>query len=465
MSHHDSIRQSTPNVVALSSAALIPQARSIDHESDSQSGGPQLIIPGQGVVTFTLGQGATHAQITLKSSKSDDPALLFRINEETATFSYLKNGEEASIDTLDGPPIYPKAPDNYTPAIDANSRCVYWISIDSINKVLRFGKGEMRLSTTLAQYVYATPPNVFTKEDYQDPYEFIQRLSSIEHSSTVKLSHAWIEPITQEPPTKVLPSDSFTMTEAAHNSFVTPPNLSPECQALYGNVAGQNFTLNTPDFPDFEQALEYSLRKEDGIANQIIQYKLAHSSFKKDEDASNLLSVDDDYKEVYLRITLGVAQGGSPGIPYVMEIWPPGCGSPIHNHGNTHAIIKVLRGKIDVDLYRMLPEDDKTAQPLAHATFGAGDITYLMPQVNQIHRLRCDKANVETCITIQCYSYAKDDEVHHPTFDYVEDSKLGHFDPISDYDFLKFKEAVKQEWEAFLRTHPWDEEKPDTSGK
>ncbi|MEO0874067.1 MAG: hypothetical protein AAFY48_05610, partial [Bacteroidota bacterium] len=147
MSHHDSIRQSTPKVVALSSASLIPQARSIDHESD----GPKLIIPGQGVVTFTLGQGATHAQITLKSSKSDDPALLFQINQETATFSYLNNGKEAAIDTLDGSPIYPEAPDNYTPSIDPNRRCVYWISIDRINKVLRFVKGEMRNSTTLAQ--------------------------------------------------------------------------------------------------------------------------------------------------------------------------------------------------------------------------------------------------------------------------------------------------------------------------
>jgi hypothetical protein len=42
----------------------------------------------------------------------------------------------------------------------------------------------------------------------------------------------------------------------------------------------------------------------------------------------------DDPHETYLRITLGHSLGKSPGIPYVLEIWPTSNYSPIHNHGN-----------------------------------------------------------------------------------------------------------------------------------
>ena len=456
MSHHDSIRQSSPKVVSLQ--APMPQSRDLAPDP-----GPQLIIPGQGALTFTIPRGVKEASILFSANLLGSASLLFKINEEDAGFYHIdatspEGSQESPISVLDGSRIVPDIPDGYPAGIDSNEKCVYWVSIDSINKVLRYGKGEMRLKTILREYHYGIPPTVFTKDIDNDPYPFIQNVRKIEPKN-VNLAHAWIEPITTEPPVSVLPSSEFTMDQAAsaENIHATPTDLSPECQVLYGNVAGEKFSLNTPDFPDFEQALEYSIRTEGCLAWRIIDYKLRHSSFKKEDEQtdSSIRSVDDDYVEVYLRITLGVAQGGSPGVPYVMEIWPPGCGSPIHNHGNTHAIIKVLRGTIDVDFYRMLPGEGNSLQPYSRSKFGKGAVTYIMPQTNQIHRLRCDKENAETCITIQCYSYAKDDDVHYPTFDYIEDGELGHFDPISDYDFAAFKAEIKQEWEDFLRQRFW----------
>lgn len=35
-------------------------------------------------------------------------------------------------------------------------------------------------------------------------------------------------------------------------------------------------------------------------------------------------------------------QGDSPGVPYVLEIWPAGHFSPIHDHGDSNAVIKVV---------------------------------------------------------------------------------------------------------------------------
>ena len=63
-------------------------------------------------------------------------------------------------------------------------------------------------------------------------------------------------------------------------------------------------------------------------------------------------------KETYLRITLGQNSGESPGIPYVLEIWPSEHYSPIHSHAATDAIIRVLHGEINVKLFPFLSKKD-----------------------------------------------------------------------------------------------------------
>ena len=57
----------------------------------------------------------------------------------------------------------------------------------------------------------------------------------------------------------------------------------------------------------------------------------------------------------YLRITIGDYARQSPGIPYVLEIWPPGSQSPVHNHGSTFAIVKVLYGTIENRTFNKMP--------------------------------------------------------------------------------------------------------------
>ena len=183
------------------------------------------------------------------------------------------------------------------------------------------------------------------------------------------------------------------------------------------------------------------------MGNEILNYKIKNSPFAGGGES--------EYKELYLRITLGYSQGESPGIPYVMEIWPVGCASPVHHHGYTHAVIKVLRGEIDVDLYRMLPSESSSNDPLGTVSFGKNEVTYIMPEVNQYHLLKNNLKNTDTCITIQCYSYGQNDDVHYSTFDYVENGKIDHFNPISDYDFLAFKAKVKEEWTSYLNTRFW----------
>ena len=103
-----------------------------------------------------------------------------------------------------------------------------------------------------------------------------------------------------------------------------------------------------------------------------------------------------------MRITLGRNSGESPGIPYVMEIWPSNHYSPIHSHADSNAVIRVLHGSIHVSLFPFLGEGTDI-EPFAEADFDKDEITWLSPQLNQIHQLRNNTDDV--CITIQCYMY------------------------------------------------------------
>lgn len=443
MSHHNSIQNNAPTKRNFITADLPKAIGNHSVPLDEEA----LLIKGQGAFVFGVpdSERPTAVEITFSTDKGE--AISLKINDNDANFYYRKTSDaRLTAFKLEN---QSRVPDGYTKGIDANKKCLYWVSIDCINKRLRYGKGEMRKSTALIDYEYDKPKNLFTAKK-KSHYPFIDDLKTFSVTKGVHKLTLWKDPVVDEPPALVVKPEDFTMEAAANNTAATPTSLSKECQILYGNVA--SFELNTPDFPDFEQALEYSIRTKGCVANKIIRQKLKHSPFNADNATS-----DDVYKEVYLRITLGSAQGESPGIPYVMEIWPVGCASPIHHHGFTHAIIKVLRGEIDVDIYRMLPSASSSDKPLDVKTFKTGQVTYLMPQVNQFHKLKNHIKNRKTCITIQSYSYSQDDNTHYPTFDYVEgnDEKVNHFDPISDYDFIAFKKKVKKEWHSYLEKKFW----------
>jgi predicted metal-dependent enzyme (double-stranded beta helix superfamily) len=146
---------------------------------------------------------------------------------------------------------------------------------------------------------------------------------------------------------------------------------------------------------------------------------------------------------------MGVNNGDSPGQMLVMEIWPKGGHySPIHSHANCEAIIRVLHGSINVHLYPYLCGQADEIEPFAVASFNQGDVTWISPTLNQIHKLH-NISNENTCITIQCYEYDESDTKHYDYFDYIDDDgKIQQYEPDSDCDFIEFKRIIQQEWAA-----------------
>lgn len=224
------------------------------------------------------------------------------------------------------------------------------------------------------------------------------------------------------------------MTDIAKGQFMPKANLSLTSQKLFDCISGKKFVLDDADFPEFSKAIEKSIATPGLWCNT----RLKEKSREFNPDVPNL-------KETYLRITLGDNSGESPGIPYVMEIWPSEHYSPVHSHAGASAVIRVLYGGIHVKMYPFLCAERDGIAPFSSADFNKDDITWISPTLNQTHQLV--NHGKSTCVTIQCYMYEDENRKHYDYFDYLDDAgKKQQYEPDSDMDFLDFRELMNNEW-------------------
>ena len=393
-----------------------------------ESGVKTYVLPihGQGVFLFSVTEPANLEGETVSISFWDTfykDGLRFTLGVGTLELSRMSEGA-------------PLATANT--GLVQNKNAFYWISLDAHQRAIKFGVGEARLETMSFQYVLEGK----TTDENHELVRFLEKLTtmkvpSVDSFKPIKLLR---DPIVQSSPLRVKNTEELTMGDIANNSFLPKSNLSTIAQKLYDNVAGKRFVLDDESFPQFSQAIEYSIANPNGWCNATLIKKSGEFGEK-------------NLNKTYLRITLGVNSGESPGVPYVMEIWPPGHYSPIHNHAGANAIIRVLHGAISVKLFPFLGTDDEeSVAGFAVATFSKDDITWISPEMNQIHQLKNLDGNVETCITIQCYMYDAEDQTHYDYFDYLgTKGNTEHYEPDSDADFVWFKAQMKSEWDAHLK--------------
>ena len=304
----------------------------------------------------------------------------------------------------------------------------YWFNIDSQNQKLYAGIGEARLENVIYQYMFSHKHK-----------QFLENIVEIQLSSESK----FIKPLRllRDPINKIIPLvikdiDDLTMDDIADLKYIPKANLSIIAQKLYDCIAGKKFILDNIDFPEFSKAIEYSIATPNMWCNKMLKKK--STEFNKDKP--NIL-------ETYLRITLGNNNGESPGIPYVMEIWPVGHYSPIHNHSEANAIIRVLHGQINVNLYPFLCAEKDGIKPFNNIIFYKDEITWISPTLNQTHQLMNEQTNDKICVTIQCYMYDTENTTHYDYFDYLDnDGNTTQYEPDSDMEFISFKNKMKEEW-------------------
>jgi hypothetical protein len=323
------------------------------------------------------------------------------------------------------PPIQVNSKTGLIPA----KNVFYWVSLDSQHQAIKFGIGEARPETVKFAYnLLLDSPNLEESESYK---KFFESLTTIKNTSNIKPIKLLRDPIVNPVPLKIKRIDELTMNDIAEYKYMPNAFLTQTNQQLFNCISGKNFVLDDDYFPYFSKAIQYSIVTEDCWCNKKIKEK--STEFNPDKPNIN---------ETYLRITLGRNSGESPGIPYVMEIWPSNHYSPIHSHADSNAVIRVLHGSINVTLFPFLG----ATEPFGNSDFEKDNITWLSPELNQIHQLRNNTGDV--CITIQCYMYDLNNEKHYDYFDYLDDNKnIVQYEPDSDMDFVKFKELMKKEWD------------------
>lgn len=364
----------------------------------------QLPVKGQGVFLFGHDSHETQPCTFSVCSTLGKPQLTV---EWTTNAVIVTKGDEQLKD-----------PKNTSGLLDV-SGATYWFSIDGQNQRLQAGVGEPRAET--AVYTYQLPAG---------SKAWMETLTHLQITNTVTTPLRLLrDPITAHVPLRVKKTDELTMDDIAAATYMPSANLSAANQQLYNCISGKRFALDTPDFPDFSKAIEHSIATPTCWCYETLKAKSGDFGAPK---------------ETYLRITLNQNNGESPGVPYVMEIWPVGHYSPIHNHGGASAVIRVLRGAIHVQLFGFLG-----GEVFGTADFKEGDVTWISPTLNQVHQLKNLETNKDTCITIQCYKYEEEDTRHYDYFDYIDQKGvIQQFDPDSDMDFLTFKERMRAEWTA-----------------
>jgi hypothetical protein len=375
--------------------------------------GINLIIKGQGVLLFKNDDNSKQCLLSINNSQNTD-GLSVLFTKQGLEVNKITNNEKL-VDIK-----------NRLIGLIDNKRAYYWFSIDAQNQKLVAGLGEARLENI--DYEYQFP----VSKENKDFLESLVNISINEASTSFIPIKLLRDPVTVSIPLLVKDTNFLTMNHIAKSSYLPKSNLSQAAQILYECIAGKKFVLDDKDFPQFSKAIEYSIATPGCWC------------YKKLQEKSREFSKEGNILETYLRITLGQNNGESPGIPYVMEIWPIGHYSPIHNHAGANAIIRVLHGKINVSLFSFLSNE---LTPFAKVDFKKDDITWISPTLNQTHQLKNLDKNKNTCITIQCYMYGTDNDIHYDYFDYLDPTGIvQQYEPDSDMDFIDFKKLMKQEW-------------------
>ncbi len=374
-----------------------------------------LIIHGQGVFLFKTTPDTSSCSFILSSS--DKKVKLNVIFTESSIRVVNLETDEPYIDK------------NNKSGLVSLSGAYFWFSLDSQNQKFYAGVGEPRMEN--ASYKYEFPIPLLEGNKLA-----LESLSTLTFSDSLQPLKLLRDPITQRVPLYVKDVNHLTMNDVALGGIMPSANLNAINQKLYACVSGERFVLDDPDFPEFSKAIEYSIATPGLWCNRRLLEKA--TEFNKDKP---------NIKETYLRITLGLNNGESPGIPYVMEIWPVGHYSPVHNHAFANAVIRVLHGSIHVKLFPFLCDSPSSVPEFASADFKKDDVTWISENLNQVHQLKNLESNTDTCITIQCYMYSKKDLKHYDYFDYLDsDVKIQQYEPDSDMDFISFKNLMKTEW-------------------
>lgn len=304
-----------------------------------------------------------------------------------------------------------------------SSESVIWISFSNLdrqkseNNFIKFGYGETLETNIIAHFTFKH------KEGFKSIH-----IKNIEIDSRVKVieSICFNDPFVNDFEPLLFPDKASVPIGELNKNYKTKEDL-PEFSQLYEKINKVDITMIVID------AIEYSIKTQDCALNKKLIEKSGGFG---------------DSKTTYIRVPMGPNFGNQPGQPYVLEIWPKGHYSPIHNHGNAAALIRLLCGKLKTEWFNPLAEtNSKNPQVIKTGFINAGDIAWMTPFNYQTHKLTNEDNSV--AISIQAYAHTDSNtgNVYSETFDYIKsgDPELHHFYPNEDFSYDNLERIVLEE--------------------
>ncbi|KAH8726011.1 RmlC-like cupin domain-containing protein [Phaeosphaeriaceae sp. PMI808] len=414
----------TQGIMSQGSIAFSSKVASTDLTSFSSTpfGTTSLSIIGQG--TVAVRSKATETLNFAISTGNGYPKLSLHITQTSCKF--VKEDESHNLHDLTAEHVRPEANPHLSKKATADGT-VYWLSIDRSNWILRYGKYYSCKALTILQVSLTVETGAWLGD--------LTSVNVVDNVSPLKIRISRL-PVTMDLPPLVVANESVSLRELDLAKVTTWANLPKACQNLYHNIAGLGVTLETADFPDL--ALAEAIHKSVTTPG--------YWGYKKLQSKCSNPADDKEFVLKYLRVTIGSSKGNSPGIPYVMEVWPPGHRSVIHDHGNACAVIRVLSGAIQCTWYDSLESEKNPTQLGNPCLLRKGHVTWLGENQYQVHSL--ENIRDWTCVTLQCYEFDEENNVHDEKFWYVngEASEKLPFTPNSDCTFAEFYDYMEWEW-------------------
>ena len=381
-------------------------------------------------------------KITDKTTPKDT-FMRFRIDGNGVKFNVFVKGHSEDIFTR-------KGLGEGSSGLEENKMASYWISFDRDSLLIKYGKGYMMKETTFQIIDFNDKNNEKARQNvvktFFNPALPLYLMVFI-HTKHLGPKMPLIEalpafqfktrPLAGNLPPLVKDSSAVTLFDLDRGEFTFSADLPTACQELYYSLKGCE--LEYPENPviKLSDAMRYSINTKDKFLNRIIETKKGEFG-----------TAD----QVYIRVTLGPDTLTGPGIPFVLEIWPSGCRSPIHDHGGACATIKVLFGQIQISVYNKATNPACPMKPLLKFDAKQGDFTWIDENWYQSHQLK--NTTNDFCATIQSYRYGDEDEIQWPGFDYIQnDDTCGGqeiFYPNSDATFMEMRDAVLKEYTEYL---------------
>jgi len=143
----------------------------------------------------------------------------------------------------------------------------------------------------------------------------------------------------------------------------------------------------------------------------------------------NLFQGKRDLASNYLRLEAIVP---NKHIGALIEIWPLAHRSPIHAHGGSVGVIKILYGKILMEFFAHLESKNQVEpKPFGEMIFHEGQATFLTSEINAIHRLNQIASDSDFSVSLQVYLRGKQKE-----FPYLDKNlKIQTVIPKADLDY------------------------------